>query len=308
MTTPPIDARFRLDDLGVLAARGADVRAFLQGQLSQDVAQITADRSPLAGFHNPQGRTIAILRLVADGPVDVLCVTQKSLISAVRVRLQRVVLRAKLTLADESDRWSCWGLVPAVATSGADGAAIPHAVASRVWRHGSTGRLIALQPAAQAPPEAGRSGDDVDWELADIRDGLPEINAATSELFVAQMLNLDRLEAVSFQKGCYAGQEVIARAHYRGRVKRRLQRFTAPSVTNAPPAPGTNVTLPDGRSARIVRSARDPSTGSLELLAVAPLPGLSADSAATSDDAKETGAAPKLAGATNLLLPYSLES
>ena len=129
--------------------------------------------------------------------------------------------------------------------------------------------------------------------------GLPQVYAATSEQFVAQMLNLDVIGAISFTKGCYTGQEVIARAHYRGRVKRRMQRFR----TNGPAqlAIGGTGTLRDGRSFRVVEAvALD--DGRTEFLAVAPL-------AHGGDEAAEDsagGAAATLLDAEQLTLPYEL--
>jgi folate-binding protein YgfZ len=108
------------------------------------------------------------------------------------------------------------------------------------------------------------------WRQLDIIGGVPQIYAATSEEFVAQMLNLDVLGAVAFDKGCYTGQEVIARAHYRGRVKRRLQRFRSRKPLEL--APGDSGALPDGRVFRVLDAVRL-ADGRCEFLAVAPVPG-----------------------------------
>ena len=110
-----------------------------------------------------------------------------------------------------------------------------------------------------------RHGSRAEWERADIAAGLPQVYAATSEAFVAQMLNLDLLGAIAFDKGCYTGQEVIARAHYRGRVKRRLQRWHA--TEDAAPAPGDSVRSADGRALTVVRAAPG-ADGGWDLLAV----------------------------------------
>jgi folate-binding protein YgfZ len=100
--------------------------------------------------------------------------------------------------------------------------------------------------------------------LDQIRAGIPQVHAATSEAFVAQMLNLDLLGAIAFDKGCYTGQEVIARAHYRGRVKRRMQRWlNASGVTLKP---GDAARSPDGRTLQVVRGA--PAGSGQEILAV----------------------------------------
>jgi folate-binding protein YgfZ len=104
----------------------------------------------------------------------------------------------------------------------------------------------------------------------DIADGEAQVYAATSEEFVAQMLNLDALDAIAFDKGCYTGQEVIARAHYRGRVKRRLQRFVSREAATL--AVGESGTLADGRAFKVVEAVTL-ADGRREFLAVAPIVG-----------------------------------
>jgi folate-binding protein YgfZ len=106
------------------------------------------------------------------------------------------------------------------------------------------------------------------WNLADIAAGIPQVYPATSEQFVAQMLNLDGVGGISFTKGCYTGQEVIARAHYRGRVKRRMQRFR--TLAAASFAPGDTGSLRDGRSFRVVMAERLEDER-CEFLAVTPI-------------------------------------
>lgn len=114
---------------------------------------------------------------------------------------------------------------------------------------------VRIEPGADAPP--------VD-SLAAVRAGIPEVYASTSEAFVAQMINLDLLGAIAFDKGCYTGQEVIARAHYRGRVKRRMQRWLNAGATAL--SPGDSARGPDGRALSVVRVAA--VDGGQEILAV----------------------------------------
>ena len=137
-------------------------------------------------------------------------------------------------------------------------------------------------------------GDADLWRRLAIAAGEPEVYASTSGEFVAQMLNLDLLGAIAFDKGCYTGQEVIARAHYRGRVKRRLQRFG--SAAPLPLAPGSAGTLADGRTVQVVEVARTPE-GGCEFLAVAPIGAASGEPAAAATLRLE---------ATPLPLPYEL--
>jgi tRNA-modifying protein YgfZ len=303
--------RVVLDSVGVLRVRGADVIAFLQGQLSNDLARAAPDRSLLAGYHNPQGRTIALLRCVALAADDLLALVPRELSAAVMSRLTKFILRAKVRLSDESTQWAIEGVLAPAALAGAADALDPRpATAGGVLRVGdssivrigeSAARLLVIRPAA-APSllEALPSLSVQEWRLGAIGAGEPQVYAATSEEFVAQMLNLDVLDAVAFDKGCYTGQEVIARAHYRGRVKRRMQRF----LTQEPRAlqPGDTGALSDGRSFRVVEAAQH-ADGRCEFLAVSALRGPDAGAAALEPAAHATGG---LINATQLDLPYAL--
>jgi len=311
-----------LESLGALHARGRDVVAFLQGQLSNDLAKLAAERSLLAGYHNPQGRVLALLRLLESAPGEVLAVLPRELVTPVVSRLKTFILRSKVELTDASDAWRIEGLVgpgaPGAAPSPAPGVApLAPPFAARLPRApGAVTRLgdsFALH-VGELPmrwlivsPAAGASADPALarcpraqpglWQRASVENGEPQVYTATSGEFVAQMLNLDVLGALAFDKGCYTGQEVIARAHYRGRVKRRLQRFR--STEALPLEPGDTGELADGRTLRVVEAVR-PADGGCEFLAVAPLPGAEPRAEATAP-----GSAPRL-NATQLPLPYEL--
>jgi folate-binding protein YgfZ len=308
-----------LDALGVLRARGPDAMSFLQGQLSNDLTRLATDRGLLAGYHNPQGRVIALLRVLQLGPEDLLAVLPRELVPTVIARLSKFILRAKVKLADDSPSWRITGLL-AAADGDADGsdaapatatvvAALPTAVDSVARIADAVAVQVAeqpscwllLTPATRSPLANGAAVPAPEiWRRRAIAAGEPQVYAATSEEFVAQMLNLDALGAIAFDKGCYTGQEVIARAHYRGRVKRRLQRF----VTRGPQAlkPGDAGTLADGRAFKVVDAVQR-ADGRCEFLAVAPLIG--DESAAVASDA----AAPvERLNAETLPLPYSLPS
>jgi folate-binding protein YgfZ len=302
-----------LESLGALRVGGRDGIAFLQGQLSADVMRLAAERSLLAGYHNPQGRVLAILRLLALAPDEVLAILPRELVAAVRSRLSAFILRSKVTLADDSAAWQFAGLVgPAAPGAASDPPVAPQLPqgALAVAQVGTTlavrvgaepGRWLLVTPATavHGEPLPGfescvRASPEL-WQRLAIESGEPQVYAATSGEFVAQMLNLDSLGAIAFDKGCYTGQEVVARAHYRGRIKRRLQRFqTAEPV---PLQPGDAGALADGRSFRVVDAVRAPA-GGCEFLAVAPL---------AASGAPDTAAqAPGALRAAQLPLPYAL--
>jgi len=298
-----------LASLGAVRARGPDALAFLQGQLSADVTQLAADRSLLAGYHNPQGRVLALLRLIQVAPGEVLLVLPRELVAAVCTRLSSFILRSRVALTDESSAWRFAGLTGA----GAEGAQLPQASGAVVAR-GDTlvvrageapARWLLATPAAGSAEEASlglvgcQRGSGELWRHLAVEAGEPEVYAATSGEFVAQMLNLDALGAIAFDKGCYTGQEVIARAHYRGRVKRRLQRFRTAEPRDL--APGDAAVLSDGRSVRVVDAVRI-AGGRCEFLAVAPLIGSGGEAAG---EAATPGSGARLE-AVPLPLPYAL--
>jgi tRNA-modifying protein YgfZ len=259
--------------LGVLAFRGPDAATFLQGQLSANVVELVSGMSLLTGFHNAQGRAIALLTLARLSPEDIFAVLPGELVEDVTVRLRKYVFRAKVTIEPSLLR-------PVGAAAGAD----PFGAYAFRWGD----RQLMLAPEGRGP-ECG--ADSAAWELADLRQGMPQVYAATSETFVAQMLNLDLLGGISWDKGCYTGQEVIARAHYRGKVKRRMQRWRG---HGAIPSPGDTAHTADGRALTVVRAAR--ADDGFELLAVGTF-------------GAPEGAAPAADGSTvegPLPLPYSL--
>lgn len=279
--------RIALEDLGALRVTGADAVRFLQGQLSNDLGRASAERSVLAGLHNPQGRTIALLRIVQLAPGDLLALLPRELAAPVAGRLSKYVLRAKVKVTDESPGWRITGLVATAV--GAPLAAYPILAGEQrrlgnawvvcVGEQPARWLLIAPAPQAQAGDSPAAAGTEEAlqsvpaqrqlWRELDIIAGMPQVYGATSEEFVAQMLNLDVLGAIAFDKGCYTGQEVIARAHYRGRVKRRLQRFRSRRPLDL--KPGDSGELADGRAFTVVEAVCL-EDGRCEFLAVAPLP------------------------------------
>lgn len=320
-----------LEDLGAVRLRGADVVSFLQGQVSNDVARLTAEHSLLAGYHNPQGRAIAVLRLVQLDPHDILALVARDLAATVASRLSRFVLRAKVRIEEESAHWRVSGLVASGPVS--VGAGLPSQANAQARFDGcmfirvedsAAARWLVACPADRAPPvpdsvfAAGSdrtstsppaahwpAGDPQTWQRLEIASGQPQVHVSTSEEFVAQMLNLDVLGAVAFDKGCYTGQEVIARAHYRGRVKRRMQRFVSEEACRL--SPGDSGHLPDGRSFKVVRAVRL-ADGRCEFLAVTSAAATAEAEPGTAAPAAPPGAPPQQATllARQLPLPYAL--
>jgi folate-binding protein YgfZ len=215
----------RLSRYGLLVATGADARAFLHAQLTNDIERLPADRAALAGWCTAKGRLLATL-LVIPSPDGFLLQLARDVAPAIAKRLSMYVLRSKVKITDESDAWAQYGVWdPASRAEGVtwDGGTVTVKVGDgRFLRIGKD-----LSPNSSKPEEA--------WTLEEIRAGRPLVTAATQDQFVPQMLNLEKIGGVDFQKGCYPGQEIVARAQYRGEVKRRLKHLRAPAGTELKP-------------------------------------------------------------------------
>ena len=289
-----------LSGLGVLRMGGPDAESFAQGQLSNDIARLAPGGALLAGCHNPQGRVIALLRVIRTAPETLLAVLPRELIEPLTARLRRYVLRAKVRLEDASPQYRVQGLI----APGAGAAPADAAGTLTIDLGGEPRRQLQLVSRSAGAPDAGdEAAAALEWQRLQIAAGLPQVYARTSESFLAQMLNLDLLDAIAFDKGCYTGQEVIARAHYRGRVKRRMQRLR----TRAPQAlaPGDTARLPDGRTLKVV-DAVALEDGRCEFLAVTALGAAASGEPAASPAEEEDAAAGALLDAEFLSLPYAL--
>ena len=231
------DAVARLGSLAVLRASGADAFSFLQGQLTADVGEVGAAASRLAAWCSPKGRVLATFRLLAEpAGGGYLLVCERWFVAKLLARLRMFILRTDVRVDDVSgeigvagvagtralpDRAAAWAQTAEVDDATAFGEIVIARVPGRHRRFVVAGPHVSI--ASLAAPREGRvqRADDGAWHLADICAGVARITEDTSDAFLPQMLNLDRLRAVSFEKGCYVGQEIVARAQHLGRIKRR---------------------------------------------------------------------------------------
>jgi tRNA-modifying protein YgfZ len=253
----------RLAHLGILRFTGADALSFLQGQVSNDTQPLTERTPVFAAYSTAQGRVLALIYLLPHSS-GVVAILPREILSATMERMRKFILRAKVRIEDAADTLVVAGHVGAtlqvssryIEQDGIGTAPLGHD-ANRRWIIGPPEKIAA------SPDAAAAKRIENEWRLADIRAGLPQVYAATSEAFVAQMLNLDLLDGISFTKGCYTGQEIIARTQHLGRIKRRLSRLTLPSGTwNI----GQALRLADGRQGRLTEVIE--SHGRTEALAV----------------------------------------
>lgn len=214
-------SQLRLADWGVIRAQGADAASFLHSQLTQDFALLDRDHARLAGFCTAKGRLLATLVGWRGGEEEILLALPAETLAATLKRLSMFVMRAKCKLSDASAEFAVYGLLGTPATEAwmlaRDGDAVQIALPG-------SGRALRVQP-ADAPAPAGAAMTADDWAFAEAEAGVAWVRGATVEAFVPQMINFEVLGGVNFKKGCYPGQEIVARSQYRGTLKRRLQVF-----------------------------------------------------------------------------------
>ncbi|MDM9557530.1 CAF17-like 4Fe-4S cluster assembly/insertion protein YgfZ [Bordetella petrii] len=272
-----------LPDYAVIAASGADALSFLHGQLTQDITGLPPDAARLGGYCTAKGRLLATLVLWraapdpqagSDGP-QLYALVRRDVADALARRLSMFVLRAKAKLAPAPMQAAGVWCEPErlAALQAAAGGPLPTAPWQRVdlpagtWiaapSAGTALRWWWLATDAQLDQAAALAqllarGDAEQWRSDDLAAGLPWVGAATQDLFIPQTVNLDLLGGVSFTKGCYPGQEVVARSHYRGTIKRRTAYGRLDGKGEAPAA-GTDIydaTQPQEPCGRVIEASR----------------------------------------------------
>jgi folate-binding protein YgfZ len=257
-------------DHTIITFAGSDALTFLQSQLTNDVAALAVDAWQWQGYCSAKGRLQATFALTRTAGDAFMAVVHNSVTATLAKRLTMFRLRAKLAIESSTLLGATLHLTRPEIT--------PTPVTTINLGHG---RWITIAPrVADAVGATGSQADSADashafmrrWNLLGIEAMQPEITAATAELFVPQMINWDRVKpggGVSYSKGCYPGQEVVARAHYRGAVKRQLELQVLPA--NASADNGAEVMLSDGRSAAICNVAEGIDLSIMALVVAAPL-------------------------------------
>jgi folate-binding protein YgfZ len=231
------DGSVSLAHWGVIRASGPDAAAFLQGQLTNDVQTLDRSHARLAGYCSAKGRLLASFVVWRNGPEEVLLACSADLLAATLKRLSMFVLRSKCKLTDASSELRLIGHAGSAAQAlvsdmpewrrsernGKDIIRLPDAE--------GVARCLHIADVAFAPPSLPLSLEA--WSWLEVSSGIPTIVAATVDQLVPQMLNYELLRAVDFQKGCYPGQEVVARSQYRGTIKRRTFMFDVAAAAEA---------------------------------------------------------------------------
>ncbi|HYP86007.1 folate-binding protein [Variovorax sp.] len=223
-----LDGHCALPQLGVIVAEGPDAAAFLHGQLTQDFSLLDATQARLAALCTAKGRMIASMIGIRPQPETVVLVLGRDILPATLKRLQMYVLRAKLKLRDASDEFALFGLAgEALAANGLDPAApawrrtaVGDASVVSLYPADGTARALWIAPAGAAAPR-GAALHPALWQWSEVRSGVATLSTPVLDAFVPQMLNYESVGGVNFKKGCYPGQEVVARSQFRGTLKRR---------------------------------------------------------------------------------------
>ncbi len=293
---------------GVLAVRGSDAAKFLQGQLTCNLNYLSDTQASLGARCTQKGRMQSSFRILLQGD-GVLLAMASELLEPQLADLKKYAVFSKSKLTDESAAWVRFGVSDADQVLASLGLELPAETDSVVRSDDliairvSPGRAELWAPAAQAETLHGQlaaqlnEGELNQWLLGQIRAGIGQVMPQTRELFIPQMLNLQAIGGVSFKKGCYTGQEIVARMQYLGKLKRRLYRLSLNA--SELPEPGTPLFSPTHNSAigEVVIAAR--ADQGIELLAV-----LQAEAAESGDVHVGTLEGP---GLQLLDLPYQLD-
>ena len=275
-----------LPDMGLLAIGGSDAAKFLQGQTTCDMLQLAPGRTSLGAICNPKGRVVALFRAFRqEGAFYLLLPTE--IIEAVRKRLRMYVLRADVKIEDIGGAWTIFGVGAADLTSALEpfGIPVPANPDDIIFQadcrsiripSAEADRLLLLirnekAEALRTELEAGTRFTHTEpsrWRLTDIQAGIPWVGQAVSEEFIPQMLNLDLLGGISFSKGCYTGQEIVARTHYLGNLKRRMFRLQSAGGVEPKAGAAIHTAEPEAQSIGMVVIAAPAAEGSHQMLAV----------------------------------------
>ena len=231
--------------LGVIRAEGPDAASFLHGQLTQDFSLLGGADARLAALCTAKGRVIASFIGIKPQPELVLLVCSRDILAATLKRLSMFVLRAKVKLTDATEQFALYGLAgTALTANGLDAAALP----GKRTAVGDDVSVVSLYPADRVPralwiapvghaAPVGAPLDAALWQWSEVRSGIVTLTTPVVEAFVPQMINYESVGGVNFKKGCYPGQEVVARSQFRGTLKRRTYLVQA----DAPLAAGQDV-------------------------------------------------------------------
>ena len=290
-----------LSHLGVIRVEGEDAAKFLHGQLTQDFALLGMEEARLAAFLSAKGRMQASFIGFKRSATEVLLVCSRDLLPPTLKRLSMFVLRAKAKLTDATHDFALYGLAGEAVPGGSQSAwtKTDLGAASIVHLYPADGQPRALWVApASEPAPAGPALDAALWQWSEVKSGVATLTTPVVEAFVPQMLNYESVGGVNFKKGCYPGQEVVARSQFRGTLKRRayLAHASAEVAVGAEIFAAGDLSQPCGL---VVQAAPAPAGGVDAIVSL---------QIASADQALQVGGTPEGGGVALALqpLPYEL--
>ena len=234
--THVLQGHLTLQHLGVIRAEGEDAAIFLQGQLSNDVQLLPVGQARLAAFLSAKGRMQASFIVIKRSATEFWLLTSRDVLPATLKRLSMFVLRTKVKMSDATDAVQLVGLAgDAVPTEARDlqpwhTVVLGDASVVRLFAASGDSRALLAAPVSCALPAAVTASPVLDaaaWSLSMVQAGVPLITQGVVDAFVPQMVNFESVDGVSFKKGCYPGQEIVARSQFRGTLKRRMYRVAS---------------------------------------------------------------------------------
>lgn len=311
----------------LIQCQGLDAAKFLQGQLTCDVQSITPEQSQFAAHCTPKGRALSSFRLAKLDDETFLMGCHHSVKDIIEKQLGKYIVFSKATLSQPSNDWVCIAVEGSEAKThlsqlgfNPDQQTSLHNSALCIKLGDSPSCYEIWSPALQAISlwdelaKQAKLGSSSHWDLCLIEAGIAQIRVDTSDAFVPQMLNFDAIEAISFTKGCYTGQEIIARAKYRGQVKRRMIRARVENQGDCAAIAriGDSVLLDEKEVGSVVLSAQE-SSSTYQILAVVKNSALDSDQLVvktSESEAKNISANDESGTQTQILqvltLPYAI--
>ncbi|MEO5795268.1 MAG: folate-binding protein [Rhodoferax sp.] len=209
-----------LTHLGIIRAEGADAAKFLHGQLTQDFALLGQAEARLAAFCNAKGRMQASFIGFKRSPTEILLVCHRDLLAATLKRLSMFVMRAQAKLTDATADFALYGVVGGPAQPAWTTATVNDTTTIALYPADGQSRAMVIASAGSPAPAGPALSNDL-WQWTDVRSGIATVSTPIFEALVPQMLNYESVGGVNFKKGCYPGQEIVARSQFRGTLKRR---------------------------------------------------------------------------------------
>jgi folate-binding protein YgfZ len=263
----------RLDDLTSLHVTGNDATKFLHAQFTNDLANLAADNWQYSGYCTPKGRSLAFMTIARLDENEFLLILPAEVSDKVLPRLRMFVMRDDVTITPQDENTTILGILHAVGN-------LPDLANTQVKENGKLGRdgenfLLTIDHESgrylyigdETKIDTDASADRNDWTLADIQSGIPAVVLATQEAYVPQMINLDLIGAVNFKKGCYPGQEIVARVHYLGKIKQRMYVVETDSKEQAQPNDKIYIAdQPDKAAGTVVQAAMTDSNQFLQVV------------------------------------------